>query len=416
MTLLDSRSARGAEALGVEVIDEGGLLVALPRDEPELVALVARAARERWRLVPVGLGSILDACRPEARTEPDVLAVSTRRVDAVVEYEPGDGTVSAQAGVRMDALADAVRAGGHRLTPDVPCPSRATLGGVLGASLSGPDRLRYGPVRHHVLGTRVLLADGSTSRSGGKLVKNVTGFDLHRLYCGSRGTLCVLLEASMRLFPEPQRELVLSRRAGGPREGIEAALRVTHGASQGLAPLAVTLVGAGGTWTLSVCLAGRDEQVRWERDQVTALLGECDEQDATDEPRARLRDESRDGGGLPTFRLTSQPSRIASGIDVVRSFCEARNTPVRLVVQPGIACADVFVEMRADDGRVEAALDLRERLAPGEVRIDPFGAPLAVHRALGRREGEDPARRWSEALRHALDPQGMFSWSGSEAR
>ena len=72
---------------------------------------------------------------------------------------------------------------------------------MISAGASGVDRLAYGPVRHNLLGTIVCLADGSRTKSGGQLVKNVTGYDLHRLYCGAHGTLCIVLEASLRLYP-----------------------------------------------------------------------------------------------------------------------------------------------------------------------------------------------------------------------
>ena len=110
----------------------------------------------------------------------------------------------------MAALAETVHAGGHHLTPDVPRPAESTLGGVVAAGQSGHDRVRYGPVRHHVLGVEVALADGSVVRSGGRLVKNVTGFDLHRLHCGAEGSLGILLGASMRLFPRPERTVLLA--------------------------------------------------------------------------------------------------------------------------------------------------------------------------------------------------------------
>jgi len=127
--------------------------------------------------------------------------LSTRRLVGIVAYEPGDGTLTARAGTTFAALDEATERGGHVVTPDVAYPARATLGGAVGEGRSGFDRLRYGPTRHHVLGVRALLADGTFAKSGGQLVKNVTGYDLHRLYCGSRGSLCALVEVSLRLFP-----------------------------------------------------------------------------------------------------------------------------------------------------------------------------------------------------------------------
>ena len=152
-------------------------------------------------MVPCGLGSKLGWTRPPPRAD---LLVSTRRLAGLLRHEPDDGTLSALAGTPMSELRAAALAGGHWLTPDVAAPRRATLGGVIAAGQSGLDRLRFGPARHHVLGARVMLADGTIARSGGQLVKNVTGFDLHRLYAGSHGSLCVILEVALRLFPAPR--------------------------------------------------------------------------------------------------------------------------------------------------------------------------------------------------------------------
>lgn len=182
-----------------------GLPQVAPGSEAQLVELVQRAAAERVRLVPLGAGLHLwTAPWPAGSPRPD-LAVSLRRLSAIVAHEPGDGTLTALAGTPLETLEAAAGAAGQHLTPALgPRFREATLGGTLAAGQSGWDRLRYGPARHHVLGARLLLADGKVVQSGGRLVKNVTGYDLHRLFVGSQGTLGILLEASLRLFPRPK--------------------------------------------------------------------------------------------------------------------------------------------------------------------------------------------------------------------
>ncbi|MBK7876798.1 MAG: FAD-binding oxidoreductase [Planctomycetes bacterium] len=193
--------------------------LALPASVDELQELVRWARAERVPVAPVGLGSKLGWSRPP---KDGTLALSTRRLQHLVEYEPAEGVITALAGTRMATLRDTAREHGHWLTPDVPAAENATLGGVIAAGQSGLDRLRHGPARHHVLGVRAVMADGSIAKSGGRLVKNVTGFDLPRLFAGSHGTLCVIVEATLRLQVAPRCEAVVSTFA---RDGVELAAR-----------------------------------------------------------------------------------------------------------------------------------------------------------------------------------------------
>lgn len=396
---------------GIEVSHEGAYPIAAPASEAEVVAIVERAARDGLKVLPIGLGTKLDFCRPEAAEGACDLALSMRKLRDVVAYEPGDGTLTARAGARMGELARTVLAGGHRLTPDVPHPDEATLGGVLGASQSGPDRTRFGPVRHHVLGVRVVRSDGTIAKSGGRLVKNVTGFDLHRLYCGSRGTLCVVLEASLRLFAEPEREAALTATYPAARPALEAAEAVR---ALPIAPLAVTLEGVDEDFRLHVFLAGHSEQVRWEADEVERVLGDAERRD--DEGarchRALVRDLGRRNGRWPAFRMVCLPSQLPSAIDSTRDFAGARGLQPRFLAQPFAGIVDVFLPGDAatePESFVALASELRDLLAPAEVRLDPLAVPVAVHRALARTNDEGPAARWMTRLRESFDPAGTFA-------
>lgn len=171
---LDLDRARGALAalvgeahVGLAPDGPGGpeRLRVSPADEDELRATLATGAAHGLRVIPCGFGSKLGWT---ALTRDPALLVSTRRLSGVVSYEPADGTLSARAGTTMAALRERVLAGGHALTPDVPAAERATLGGVVAAGQSGFDRDRHGPVRHHVLGARVMLAATAPSWKMGR--------------------------------------------------------------------------------------------------------------------------------------------------------------------------------------------------------------------------------------------------------
>jgi len=399
---------------GVQIERAGPVPTALPAGEEELAGLLARVARASARVVPVGLGTHLAWCRPEVVAGQADLLLSTRRLAALREYVPGDGTVTAQAGCTLAAIADAVAAGGHRLTPQLAAMERTTIGGALAAGLSGPDRTREGPARHHVLGLRVAHADGRVSRSGGKLVKNVTGFDLHRLYTGSRGTLVVLLEASLRLFPEPER--VVSLRCESPRavqllERAEALLRGP------IAPLALTSSGGAGAGAgrTTLVLAGRAAQVEADAALASEALGGEPARAEHASVRAALEplaaEEGHPDRGWPQARLDARPSALRALVVELAAALAAAEPELRWVAQPAAGTVALFAPELARARPDEQLARLGEWAALAArhgARVRPLALDASVHRALAPREGADPQARWMEALRARLDPAGRF--------
>ena len=134
------------------------------------------------------------------------LVIGLRRLGRVLEHEPGDLTATAEAGITLDALQAALGTGGQWLPLDPPASATATLGGVLAANAAGPRRQGYGTARDLVIGMRVVAADGQLIRAGGKVVKNVAGYDLVKLYIGSLGTLGIIVDATLKLRPRPETE------------------------------------------------------------------------------------------------------------------------------------------------------------------------------------------------------------------
>ncbi|PZG08828.1 FAD-binding oxidoreductase, partial [Nonomuraea aridisoli] len=181
----------------------GGVLprwVALPESVEEIAALLRACAEQDLAVVPVGGGTKLHWGAPPERC--DVL-LDMCCMNAVLEHAAGDLVVRVQAGVTMDALAAELAGKGQELALDVPSGAGSTVGGTLAAGLPGPRAFRYGTARDLLIGITVVLADGTIARSGGKVVKNVAGYDLGKLFAGSYGTLGVIAEAVFRLHPLP---------------------------------------------------------------------------------------------------------------------------------------------------------------------------------------------------------------------
>jgi glycolate dehydrogenase FAD-binding subunit len=149
--------------------------------------------------------------------------LTTDGLDRIVEHEPGDLTCVVEAGIRLSALQRALAEHGQRLALDP--PGDPTIGACLAANLSGPLRHRFGAPRDLVLGVTLVLADGTIANAGGKVVKNVAGYDLGKLVCGSRGTLGLIARVSLRLHPVPKSSRTLGIEVG-PEDAAQVATAV----------------------------------------------------------------------------------------------------------------------------------------------------------------------------------------------
>ena len=215
-------------------------------------AEVLRAAGAAGRTVSIG------------RDGGDV-TVSTAGLTRILEHEPGDLIVIVEAGIRLSALAEHLAPHGQMLALDP--PGDPTVGACLAANLSGPRRHRYGAPRDLVLGATLVLADGTVASSGGKVVKNVAGFDLGKLVCGSEGRLALIARVCLRLHPQPaaaRTVVVLLEDAAHAARLAAAVLRST------LAPSAVDVHWPG---RLALLFEGSERAVADQVAAAAALLG-----------------------------------------------------------------------------------------------------------------------------------------------
>jgi glycolate oxidase FAD binding subunit len=199
--------------------------------------------------------------------------LTTAGLDRLLEHEAGDLTATVEAGIRLSALNARLAESGQRLSLDP--PGDPTIGAIVAANLSGPLRHRFGTIRDLILGVTVVLADGTVANAGGKVVKNVAGYDLGKLLCGSRGTLGLIARVSLRLHPLPKTH------ATHLGEGDLAALRASQ-----LVPSAVDANGR-----LALLFEGSARGV--EAQLATAALlfgGGPTEDDVWTEVRARPRE------------------------------------------------------------------------------------------------------------------------------
>ncbi|MEK6208085.1 MAG: FAD-binding oxidoreductase [Chloroflexota bacterium] len=172
---------------------------AIPADDIECARLLADAARDH-RTVRIRGSGTKSYIGDTAATD---IELSTERLADVVDHVPADLTVTIGAGMRVADLAAALARAGQFLPIDPPHRNEATIGGVIAANSNGFWRARYGAVRDLLIGTRTALADGTVARAGGRVVKNVAGYDLDKLLVGSFGSIGVIVEATFRVLPVP---------------------------------------------------------------------------------------------------------------------------------------------------------------------------------------------------------------------
>ena len=173
-------------------------VVVEPEDERQVAEILRYANGAGLAVIPRGGGSQVGVGNPPRRAD---IILSMARMNQLVEHAPHDLTVSAQAGMRLVDLQRTLGAAGQWLALDPLLEPTATLGGLISTNASGARRLRYGGVRDQIIGVRVALADGTIARGGGKVVKNVAGYDLPKLYTGALGALGVIISANFRLYP-----------------------------------------------------------------------------------------------------------------------------------------------------------------------------------------------------------------------
>jgi glycolate oxidase FAD binding subunit len=369
-----------------------------PASVEEAAETLRLARAEGWRVLPLGRGSRLGWDSPPARVD---LALSARRLAGIVAYEPDDGTLTARSGTSWAELVTTAQ-GRHHLSPELPGAERSTLGGVIGAGASGLDRLRHGPLRHQVLGIHALQSDGTRVKSGGRVVKNVTGYDLHRLWCGSRGSLCFLLEATLRLHPAPPACATLEQRFPAAAAALEASHALWRSGAQ---PLAVVLEGGapGAGCLLTAVLAGREEGLAAALKEARRVLSGAAVATGADgwRQRAALRERELAGGGWAPLVLSSRPSRLAGALQRLDDALRRRGWTVRLRLHPLLATLEAsFPDRTLGAGEAEA-LD-RELVEAGIARRWRGLAGATPAR------GAEVARALERRLKAALDPEGVF--------
>jgi glycolate oxidase FAD binding subunit len=209
-----------------------------PANAEELAHALHESDQRGEAVAAVGGGTQLDLGMPPLRLD---RVIETTVLNRVVEYEPADLTITVEAGIRFSELQRILGEQGQFLALDPALPDDATIGGIIATNASGPLRFSYGTARDLVIGTRVANPDGTLTHAGGRVVKNVAGYDLNKLYIGSLGTLAIVVELSFKLAPVPPMLAVVVGEFPRSSQLRSLVAAVVHSP---LSPLAIELVGS----------------------------------------------------------------------------------------------------------------------------------------------------------------------------
>jgi len=239
-----------------------------PATESQLADALRLANESKLAVIPRGGGTKLGWGSPPARAD---IILSTMRLNRVLEHAWADLTVTVEAGCNIQTLQETLAQHGQRLALDPLWPEKATVGGILSTNDSGALRLRFGALRDLIIGVTIALADGTLASSGGKVVKNVAGYDLPKLVTGALGTLGVITRAVFRLHPLPHNTRWFSISTANPEDTQKLVLAIQDSK---LAHVALqTHFGAEAPPSIDVLFEGTEAGLKAQATQLRALAG-----------------------------------------------------------------------------------------------------------------------------------------------
>lgn len=368
----------------------------------EVINLAAGAG---WKVLPAGSGTWLNAGNNIEHVD---VVLSTGKLNRIVEHEPADLVAVAQAGVTLRAFNQHLSQRGQWLALDPPDDGNATIGGVVATGLGGLQQFGYGAPRRHVIGMKVVTADGQLIKMGGRVVKNVAGYDLSKLFTGSYGTLGVIVEVNFRLRPLPQKTATVIA-TGSVYELFDLSRQVL---AARLFPVAIQLLSRAAAeragievrdCALLIRFAGSGTAVTEQARATTHLAASAVEtftEDATLWPTlARLPLSSEEG---VSFRIKMRPTDVMRFVQMLPSSEEAT------------WCADVaeglirvFVNSTEQATRLVPLLRKEAEANGGRLIIE--NAPPEFKNTFEVWGNAGDGAAISQRIKQQIDPRGMFS-------
>ena len=381
--------------------------VVLPASVWEIQDVLRFAAAQHLSVIPAGSGSKLQSGNPPEKVD---IVLAMTRINEVVEYEPADLTVTVEAGIQLTALQEKLADNGQFLPLNPPYASRCTLGGIVAANASGSLRLRYGTARNLVLGLRVVHASGTVVKSGGKVVKNVAGYDVNKLYIGSFGTLGILTEMTLKLSPIPARQALLTAQFQDVQAAAKTGLSIVG--SQTLPDFVNLIVNSEHAGpTLVTGFGGDAETVTWQLEQARKIM--------------------ELNGAIGVKEVEGESFQKLN--DAIRAFAESENESRTVIVQVNLKRTDIaefaenvltnnaemlallgsgvlYLKMEQVEGLAETLATLRERVVAAHGNLIIESAPPELKQQLDVWGPVAPrARNLMQQLKARFDERNLLN-------
>ncbi|HEV7472655.1 MAG TPA: FAD-linked oxidase C-terminal domain-containing protein [Pyrinomonadaceae bacterium] len=400
-------------------------LIVSPGSIEEVCEVMKLATSEGWTVVPAGGMTWLDAGQSLSNVN---LILSTQKLNRIIEHEPADLVAITQTGVTLKDFNESLATRGQWLPIDPPndIQGRASIGGVVATGLGGAQQFGYGAPRRHVIGMKIVRADGSVIKVGGRVVKNVAGYDLCKLFTGSYGTLGVIVEVNFKLRPLPTETKTVM--AWGPGENL--LLSAQGIIKTGLFPVAVELLSPGlareAGWSnerdhlLLMRFAGSPNAVAQQVKRASELLAGAHARG----PGCFAEDDSvvwKSLAALPSrfmtgvvWRVGAQPNDVGQLLALIE-----RAKPSESLWQAGVGDGRIrVVECResADNDSEESQVNLIERVRELRAYVESLGGSLIIEHALAAVKNMvsawgdfGSARGIMKRVKQQLDPHGILS-------
>lgn len=397
-------------------------VVVIPGTVEDVAQTVALANQHGLTLLTRGGGSRINlGSIPE---QFDIL-LETTKLTRLLEHEAPDLTCHAEAGLTLAGLQAQLATKGQWLALDPPDAEQSTLGGILASNASGPKRLRHGTARDLVIGLQVVQASGEVARSGGRVVKNVAGYDLNKLYVGSLGTLGIIIEANFKLQPLPESERTLLLTFLNAADATQTVIAIQRSL---LTPSAIELIDSGAAsditdffglslptngYTLAINFEGSTTSINRQLDEARSLarkLGALLGDDLTGKVQDQFWDAVREHTqGSVTCKAAVLVSQMATYIQSVEQTCQRHELEAAIVAHAGNGI--LYIELRPGDATprlVEAITELRQHAQEARGSMVVERCPIDLKRRISI-WGEPGSNFYlMQRLKHQFDPKGTF--------
>ena len=332
-------------------------------------------------------------------------------MEHVIAYEPADLTLTVEPGVTLRALQAELGAHGQRLPLDPANGGDATIGGVLAANAYGPMRHGYGTARDWLLGMRVVHADGTTTKSGGRVVKNVAGYDLHKLHVGALGSLGVIAEATFKVAPAPHVTRSISVQLTSPVQAARIVLAARDAglaldAAELLSPTAAHTVLKGSSWALMLVVAAGERTVERTLRELATLAADANSTlvEQSDDIWRRWSDAFAPAG--LSLRVSIRPSDTGAAIEML----DRQLVGARALLSATVTAGLIRVQLTDAGERARAIFERTAQVAArfsGAVLVD--AAPVALKRDIDVFGPLRPDFGIMQRLKQQFDPDGILS-------